>query len=124
MFRLNHVFFRFCATRLSPRSKKSTRRDVHYSVRALSERMSVEVVELNIQPDHVHLLALIPPKIKISDYLGTIKGRTATRIFAKHRHLKEKPYWGNKLGDVCISCWLFCQYGLPSFGDSIFWAVD
>ena len=24
MFRLNHVFFRFCATRLSPRSKKST----------------------------------------------------------------------------------------------------
>ena len=73
------------------------RKDVSYSIKALSERMSVEVVELNIQPDHVHLLAMIPPKIKISDYLGTIKGRTATRIFAKHRHLKEKPYWGNKL---------------------------
>ena len=51
-----------------------------------------------IQFDHVHLLVMIPPKVKVSDYVGTIKGRTAIRVFNKFRHLKDKPYWGNKFG--------------------------
>jgi len=36
---------------------------------------------MNVQEDHVHVLAMVPPKVSISDYLGTIKGRTAIRIF-------------------------------------------
>ncbi len=36
-------------------------------------------------------------KVSISDFVGTIKGRTAIRIFNKFRHLKKKPYWGNHL---------------------------
>jgi putative transposase len=31
----------------------------------------------------------------ISNYAGTIKGRTAIRVLNKFRHLKQKPYWGN-----------------------------
>ena len=57
--------------------------------------MKTEVVELNVQPDHVHLLAMVPPKISISDFVGTMKGRTAIRVFNKFRDLKQKPYWGN-----------------------------
>jgi len=57
--------------------------------------MKTEVIELNVQPDHVHLLAMIPPKIMVSKYVGTIKGRTAIRVFNKFRQLKQKPYWGN-----------------------------
>ena len=53
------------------------------------------MVELNVRPDHVHLLAMVPPKISISDYVGMLKGRTALRVFNKFRDLKEKPYWGN-----------------------------
>ena len=52
-------------------------------------------MELNIQPDHVHLLTLVPPKISISKLLGTVKGRTAIRVFQKFPYLKQKPYWGN-----------------------------
>ena len=52
-------------------------------------------MELNVQEDHVHLLVLIPPKILVSDLVGTLKGRTAIRVFNKFKHLKEKPYWGN-----------------------------
>ena len=69
--------------------------EVARCVRAFSERMQVEVVELNVQIDHVHLLAMVPPKLAISEYVGTIKGRTAIRVFSKFRHLKRKPYWGN-----------------------------
>ena len=50
---------------------------------------------MNIQPDHVHLLAMIPPKISVSDYCGMVKGRTAIRVFNRFRELKKKPYWGN-----------------------------
>jgi putative transposase len=60
-----------------------------------SERVEVEVTELNIQPDHVHLLAMVPPKLSISDYVGTVKGSTAINILNKFRKLKKKPYWGN-----------------------------
>jgi len=40
------------------------------------------VVELHVQADHVHLLALVPPKVSISGYVGTLKGRTAIRVFS------------------------------------------
>ena len=38
---------------------------------------------------------MVPPKVSISEFVGTIKGRTAIRVFNKFRHLKHKPYWGN-----------------------------
>ena len=63
--------------------------------RAFSEQQGGEIVELNIQLDHVHLLVMIPPKVSVSNFVGTIKGRTAIRIFNKFRNIKEKPYWGN-----------------------------
>ncbi len=64
-------------------------------VRAFSEQSGCKVIEVNIQFDHVHLLAKVPPKLSISKYVGTLKGRTAIRIFNKFRNLKQKPYWGN-----------------------------
>ena len=70
-------------------------KEVENCIRAFSEQQDGEVVELNIQTDHVHLLALVPPKVSISGYVGTLKGRTAIRVFNKFRKLKEKPYWGN-----------------------------
>lgn len=69
--------------------------EVRRCTRSFSERLQCEVVELNIQNDHVHLLVMIPPKVSVSNYVGTIKGRTAIRVFNKFRHLKHRPYWGN-----------------------------
>ena len=69
--------------------------EVSRCVRAFSEQKKAEVVELNIQLDHVHLLVMVPPKISISDFVGTIKGRTAIRVFNKFPELKKRPYWGN-----------------------------
>ncbi len=66
--------------------------EVELCIRAFSERLGAEVLELNIQFDHVHLLAIVPPKVSISEFVGTLKGRTAVRIFNKFRNLKHKPY--------------------------------
>jgi putative transposase len=62
---------------------------------AFSDQQQCEIVELNVQNDHVHLLAMVPPKISISDYIGKLKGRTAIRVLNKYKRLKRKPYWGN-----------------------------
>ncbi len=69
--------------------------EVSNCIRSFAEQLKSEIVELNVQVDHVHLLALIPPKVSISQYVGTLKGRTAIRVFGKFRELKQKRYWGN-----------------------------
>ncbi len=66
--------------------------EVNNCIRAFSEQKNCEIIELNVRIDHVHLLAMVPPKISISDYIGTVKGRTAIRVLNKFRHLKQKPY--------------------------------
>lgn len=58
----------------------------------------------NVQPDHVHLLVMVPPKISISNLMGILKGRTAIRVLNKFRYLRQKPYWGNQFwaGGYCV----------------------
>ena len=69
--------------------------EVSRCIRAFAEQQKAEIVELNVQVDHVHLLVMVPPKVSISDFVGVLKGRTAIRVFNKFRELKRKPYWGN-----------------------------
>ena len=71
--------------------------EVGRCIRTFSSQKGCEIIEMNIQIDHVHLLVMIPPKVSVSDYAGIIKGRTAIRVFKKFQHLKRKPYWGNHL---------------------------
>lgn len=69
--------------------------EVERCLRTFSAQQQCEIIELNVQVDHIHLIVMIPPKTSISEYVGTVKGRTAIRIFNKFRKLKDKPYWGN-----------------------------
>ena len=70
-------------------------KDVENSIRTFSQQQKCEIVELNIQIDHVHLLVMIPPKIAVSDFVGTVKGRSAIRVLNKFKELKQQRYWGN-----------------------------
>jgi putative transposase len=68
---------------------------VEDKIRVISQWKEVEVLELNIQPDHVHLVCSIPPKLSVSDYMGILKGKTAIMLFKSYPSLQKKPYWGN-----------------------------
>ncbi len=61
----------------------------------LCEWKGVEIIEMNVQIDHIHLLCSIPPMVSVSDLLGILKGKLAIKIFKSYPHLKQKPYWGN-----------------------------
>jgi putative transposase len=69
--------------------------EVKNCIQVFSGQLGCEVVELNIQQDHIHLISNVPPKVSISKLMGTVKGRTAIRVFSKFPYLKQKPYWGN-----------------------------
>ena len=41
----------------------------------------VEIIELNVQHDHVHLIVSIPPKYSVSTFVGFLKGKIALKLF-------------------------------------------
>ena len=58
-----------------------------------SQQDLVEVLELNIQKDHIHFVLSIPPKYSVSSVMGFIKGKLAFRLFQRYEKL-GKRYWG------------------------------
>ena len=64
----------------------------------------VEVLELNVQPDHIHMVLSIAPKYSVSSIIGFMKGKLSLRLF--HRYEKMgKRYWGRHLWSrgYCVS---------------------
>jgi len=53
----------------------------------LCEWKKLEMLEMNVQEDHVHLLLSIPPKYSVSEIVGFLKGKCAIKIFDKHLEL-------------------------------------
>ena len=78
---------------------------VEKRIRTICEWKTVEIVELNVREDHVHLVAVIPPKVSVSELMGIVKGKTAISLFKNYPALKEKPYLGNPFWSrgYCVS---------------------
>jgi len=68
---------------------------VEQDMRQVCAWKEVEIDEMSVQADHVHMVVSIPPRLSISDFMGVLKGKTAIRLFKSHPNLKKKPYWGN-----------------------------
>jgi putative transposase len=64
-------------------------------IRTICDWTHVEILELTIMPDHVHMVAIIPPKQAIAELMGILKEKTAIAVFQQHKNLRAKPYWGN-----------------------------
>ena len=64
----------------------------------------VEVIELNVQPDHIHLIVSIPPKYAVSEVMGYLKGKLAIKLFRQYEQLGRR-YWGRHLWSrgYCVS---------------------
>jgi len=64
----------------------------------------LEILELTVQEDHVHLVMSIPPKYSVSSVMGYLKGKLALRMFHHYDRL-GKQYWGRHLWSrgYCVS---------------------
>ena len=78
-----------------------TRQQVY---RLCQQKDKLEVLELNVQVDHVHLVMSIPPKYAVSNVMGYLKGKLAIRIFERYEKLSRR-YWGRHLWarGYCVS---------------------
>ena len=68
---------------------------VDQDIRMLCDWKDCQVIELNVQSDHIHLIVSIPPKLSVSKLMGMLKGKIAIKLFKSYPVLKQKPYWGN-----------------------------
>ena len=64
----------------------------------------IEVLELNVCVDHVHMVISILPKYSVSSIMGYLKGSISTRLFRKYENL-GKRFWGRHLWSrgYCVS---------------------
>ena len=53
----------------------------------------IEIIEVNTDKDHVHMLLSIPPKFSISEVVKELKAKTGLRMRRKFPFL-DKVYWG------------------------------
>src|ERR1035437_5988882 len=59
------------------------------------------LIRHNAMPDHAHLLMRLPPAVRISDFLGEVKGATAYRV--NHQiHPKFKLRWQEGYGILSL----------------------
>ena len=64
----------------------------------------VEVIELNVCEDHIHIILSVPPKYSISNFMGYLKGSISTQMFHIYEKL-GKRYWGRHFWSrgYCVS---------------------
>ena len=83
------------------------RKDVREILKTLCEYKKVEIIEGAVCADHVHLCVSVPPKLRVSEFVGYLKGKSALMIFDKHpemgskynRHFWARGYYVTTVGD-------------------------
>jgi putative transposase len=70
----------------------------------LRQKEGIEIIEMNVQSDHIHLIVWIPPKYAVSAVMGYLKGKLAIRLLQKYERL-GKQFWGRHLWGrgYCVS---------------------
>ncbi len=56
----------------------------------------VEIEEVNVQQEHIHMMVVIPPSYSVSEVVKRLKGRTS-RIFRDRYRLFKKVYRENDI---------------------------
>ena len=67
------------------------------SIKNVAKRYGMQIFELEVMPDHIHLFVDIPSTMSISKALQLLKGFSAKKIFEHHpwlrRHFRTGHFW-------------------------------
>ena len=72
------------------------RNDVREIIQALCKYKNIEIISGAVCSDHVHLCVSIPPKMKISDFMGYLKGKSTLMLYDRHPEIGskwDKAFW-------------------------------
>jgi putative transposase len=59
---------------------------------------NIDIVELEIPVDHLHMVVRGEPKQSPSDVMQIIKSISAREFFRRYPEVKKRYFWGGKLG--------------------------
>ena len=68
-------------------------RRVRDLIRQTCVQLDVQILSGAVQPDHVHLLVSVPPKISVSGLMQRIKGRSSRKIMEEYNEMRRQ-FWG------------------------------
>lgn len=57
----------------------------------------MEIEEIEIPEDHIHMLIIIPPPISISRCMQILKSISAREFFKRYPDIRNKYFWGGTL---------------------------
>ena len=66
------------------------RAEIGAILRQLCKWKGVNILEVEVCPDHVHMLVKIPPKYSVSQFMGYLKGKSSLMIYEKWGNMKYK----------------------------------
>ena len=73
-------------------------------IRQICESEDVQILKGVISKDHVHIHIEYPPRVKISDLVKKLKGRSSRRIQEEYPVLKKR-YWGRHFWAIGYGAW-------------------
>ncbi len=62
-----------------------------------ADLIGVIIEEMEVMPDHIHLLVSFKPKYAATDIVKSLKGHSAKVFFKKHPDIKASKLWGGHL---------------------------
>ena len=57
---------------------------------------NIDIVELEIPVDHLHMVVRGEPKMSPSDVMQIVKSISAREFFQRYPEIKERYFWGGK----------------------------
>jgi putative transposase len=78
---------------------------VEQTIRMFCAWKDIEILEMNVKDDLIHLILSVPLRLSVSEVMGILKGKTAIKIFKSFPFLKKKIYRGNHFWSrgYCVS---------------------
>lgn len=61
--------------------------DVRKIISTLCKCKDVDIIAGAVCVDHIHLSVAIPPKIRISNFMGYLKGKSTLMLYDRHPEL-------------------------------------
>ena len=73
-------------------------------IKLLGQKDAIEIIEMNVQSDHVHLVVWMAPKYSVSEVMGYLKGKLAIKVLQRFEGLRKK-LWGQHFWSrgYCVS---------------------
>lgn len=63
----------------------------------LAEEKGISIEEMEVMPDHIHLLISFKPKYAPADIVKYLKGHSAKQFFMMHPEIRDQKFWGGHL---------------------------